>query len=227
VYSSIAIISALLSRVVLGRELNYSQWIAVVVVSFGLSISVAGVNTPSTNTQLLGIFVTLLSTTIYSCNYVFIEKTLATNINGQSLQYTAGCLSVCLCSLYVFIFTAPNWDTLLTMNIQQANGGRGGNLTIILSSYAMISLSALGHSWAFYKLLVEVGCVSTGLLQSLRAVVVFFVSSALFCSVQEIQCLTPAKVLSSLIVVSGTIFYSSIEPTKLPQKDEKHEIEVV
>ena len=44
IYASIVIFNALLSRLLLGRRLNSGQWLAIVVVTAGLALSVIGMN---------------------------------------------------------------------------------------------------------------------------------------------------------------------------------------
>ena len=49
--------------------------------------------------------------------------------------------------------------------------------------------------------------VSTGMLQSIRAVLVFGASALLFCDNDEAQCFTPAKGVATVVVAAGVVGY--------------------
>lgn len=49
------------------------------------------------------------------------------------------------------------------------------------------------------------GAVTTGIMQSLRAVCVFAISSVLYCSHQESQCFDTRRGIATLIVVRASI----------------------
>ena len=51
--------------------------------------------------------------------------------------------------------------------------------------------------------------VSTGLVQSLRAVLVFACSATFFCGNDVAQCFTPAKGLATLVVTAGVAAYAA------------------
>lgn len=73
---------------------------------------------------------------------------------------------------------------------------------------AAYTLSQLAHGLTYFMLLGASGAVTTGIMQSLRAVCVFVISSLLYCSQQESQCFDTKRGVATLIVVSGVMFYS-------------------
>lgn len=80
------------------------------------------------------------------------------------------------------------------------------------------TISQLAHGLTYFMLLGESGAVTTGIMQSLRAVCVFVISSLLYCSRQESQCFDTKRGVATLIVVSGVMFYSWAKgQTKAPQ----------
>lgn len=78
--------------------------------------------------------------------------------------------------------------------------------------------SAFFHSYAYYRLLSKVGSISTGLLQSIRAVSVFLASHYFFCGSHSEQCMNKQKILSTIIVFVGVTGYS-LTTKPLPQEN--------
>lgn len=70
------------------------------------------------------------------------------------------------------------------------------------------TVSQLAHGLTYFMMLGSSGAVTTGIMQSLRAVCVFAISSLLYCSHQESQCFDTRRGVATLIVVSGVMFYS-------------------
>jgi len=73
-------------------------------------------------------------------------------------------------------------------------------------------LSSFLHSWSFFYLMCNEGAVNTGILQALRAVMVFITSAILYCDEQESQCYTKFKFMSTCIVVFGVYCYAKVSP---------------
>lgn len=70
------------------------------------------------------------------------------------------------------------------------------------------TLSQLAHGLTYFLMLGSSGAVTTGIMQSLRAVCVFAISSVLYCGHQESQCFDTRRGVATLLVVSGVLFYS-------------------
>jgi len=103
-----------------------------------------------------------------------------------------GCYCCFLCTIYLFSYTLPNWQTLVTQSMN-AHAADVGN---VLGAYAMLVLASLVHNVSYFKLIGSAGSISTGILQSLRTVSMFVASSVFFCHIDTLQCITPAKTLS-------------------------------
>ena len=108
----------------------------------------------------------------------------------------------------------PAWDTRVEGSVRAAghsmNGVVFGWITLIASNLVHAVSSRVARARAcgsesvtraclpacvfvqatYFALMGSLGAVSTGLLQCMRAVVVFMISSVLFCSRQESQCFT-------------------------------------
>lgn len=122
----------------------------------------------------------------------------------RSLCVRVGTSCIGILSVYMVLYTIPRWNELVSDNIK----ARGGNLHVIFFSFVWLVISQLAHALTYFMLLGSVGAISTGILQSLRAILVFAFSSLLFCEVQESQCYTLKRGLATLVVVAGVIYYS-------------------
>lgn len=79
---------------------------------------------------------------------------------------------------------------------------------LILAGLVFVGLSQLLHTLTYFQLLRDKGAVATGLLQSLRACLVFALSAALYCRTQASQCYTVYRGFSTLLVACGIFYYS-------------------
>lgn len=75
------------------------------------------------------------------------------------------------------------------------------HLQNILTALVGYTLSQLAHGLTYFLMLSSSGAVTTGIMQSLRAVCVFAISSVLYCSHQESQCFDTRRGIATLIVV--------------------------
>lgn len=224
VYSSVVLFTALLCRIFLGRSPQPKQWIALFMITLGLAISavggvasisspgapVAAGNAPVEDTSkatLLGMFLTLISAIFYASSYVTVEYNLqdsADPLSERDIQAYAGLYGLLIIVVYTLAHTVPNWSTLVVENVAKKNG----SLMLVFLAYATLALSSFLHSVSYYKLVRTVGAVSTGVLQSLRAVSVFGLSSLIFCGQHAEQCVTTPKIISMGVVAVGLYAYS-------------------
>eukprot|EP01084_Bolivina_argentea_P161347 280894_1 len=214
VYSSTLIITAIFRHFLIPqKQMTMQQWIACLIVSFGLFIVALGgqnnekTETFSGNTILLPLFGTIL----HALGYVMAEILLESNnaniiINPNEMCYKMGFYSFLFVSLYITIYVLPNFNELFFDEINKKNG----SLKIVIIGYFCYILTTFSHSWSYFKLIKLSGAVSTGINQSLRAVFVFIISAIFFCHLQESQCFNIFKLLSLIIVIVGVALYSHI-----------------
>jgi drug/metabolite transporter (DMT)-like permease len=122
----------------------------------------------------------------------------------QELCLKIGTACVAIVALYQAFFVLPVWHELVTKPIEEAHGSTRRILVALLA----YTLSQLAHGLTYFLLLGSSGAVTTGIMQSLRAVGVFVISSMLYCRLQESQCFDTKRGVSTLIVVCGVLFYS-------------------
>jgi len=93
--------------------------------------------------------------------------------SGSFIQTYTGMTGLGLVLMYVIFYTIPNWEHLVSVHVREAHG----SVIVIVVAYFGMMLSSFLHSWSYYKLVKQTGSVSTGILQSLRAIFVFLLSS--------------------------------------------------
>lgn len=137
------------------------------------------------------------------------------NISPRDICIRVGSYYTLAIMIYILIYTVPNFKILVYDKVIQSNG----KLSMILFVYILTVISQTIHGFAFFSCLGNVGAVSTGTVSGLRAIIVFFLSSYLFCSYkiflyfinlyrrQASQCLTIYKEISSFMVLSGVGYY--------------------
>jgi len=229
IYASIVIWIALMSKWFLKKQLSAHQWTAVIITSFGVSLSAIGsVSSPGglSVVRLLGILVTLMSTFTYGSNYIISEQVLSSPSppSGGTVQVYTGLTGFGLVFAYIFFYTIPNWEILVSVHVKESHG----SVFIIIFTYMGLVLSAFLHSWSYYKLVKQTGSVSTGILQSLRAIFVFILSSLFYCNNHPEQCLNRPKIASVFVVVFGVLYFTFLQRTELSSKSNlKNKIEIV
>jgi hypothetical protein len=146
------------------------------------------------------------------------EKIITTNkeISAETICGAVGACSTLLSGLYIMIYTIPNWTALVSEKIQRTRDLAAVEKSpfvvasngAIIFCFVALTMSSFVHSFTYFRLLEGVGAISTGVLQSLRAVLVFLMSAIWFCDFDSTQCFNIAKGLSTLAVAAGVLLYS-------------------
>ncbi|KAF9426937.1 hypothetical protein BGZ76_002534 [Entomortierella beljakovae] len=221
IYSSIVIWCAILTRIFLGRKLNGIQWIAIFGVTLGLAVSAIGTvqeDSPDGTVQTwleksFGALITLGATFLYACVYVLSDKVLSTTrpkpIPEKVCSMVGGYASL-LTFIYLCVHTFPNWHTEVTEVVQSRNGNTLG----IVIMFPLVTISSMLHSLNYYVLLSRINNIAVGIMQSLRAVLVFVMSHYLFCGVSSTQCFNQWKFISAVVVIGCVTLFSFNSPPK-------------
>ncbi|KAF9953440.1 hypothetical protein BGZ72_005414 [Mortierella alpina] len=224
IYSSIVIWCAILTRIFLSRKLNNVQWVAIVGVTCGLAISAVGTvqeASPDGPVQTwleksFGALITLGATFLYACVYVLSDKVLSTfkpKPIPEKVCSMVGAYASLLTFIYLCVHTFPNWQT----EVLDVVAAHQGSWTTIIIVYPLLTISSLLHSLNYYVLLSRINNIAVGILQSLRAVLVFVMSHYLFCSVSATQCFNQWKFVSAIVVIGCvTLFSFNSTPTTAP-----------
>ncbi|KAH9095051.1 putative TPT domain-containing protein [Aphanomyces euteiches] len=173
-------------------------------------------------TVLMGCLNTVIAAAFYGGNYGLIKYHVTTTRTTRALLKDGHCL--CFAHLDLSnVLVLPQWTHVITEPVIKAQG----NPMHILGALGLYTLSQLAHGLTYFMMLGSCGAVTTGIMQSLRAVCVFGLSSVLYCSRQESQCFDAKRGIATLFVVSGVLFYSwakgqtkirkPIDASKLPK----------
>ncbi|CAO3687998.1 unnamed protein product [Umbelopsis vinacea] len=188
IYSSVVIWCAILSYFTMGRTLTTVQWIAIVGTSIGLAISAMGNTSPKGD----------------SCVYVFSDHILSQQVPGPSpirvCSYVGAYCSV-LSILWILGYTLPRFDELIHVNPEVS-------MQSVFGMYGLLILASATHAWNYYELISRTGNVATGILQGLRAILVFGLSHFWYCSSDAAQCFTVWKGWGSLMVVGCVLMFT-------------------
>ncbi|CAG8755445.1 5929_t:CDS:2, partial [Acaulospora morrowiae] len=225
IYSSVVVWCAVLSFLFLGRKLSLLQSLSIIGVFFGLALSALGVSQdsdheappPATSTgpallhsfnmssTMFGMLLTSIATFGYACVYVVTDQlvsirtpnTLPLNPEKACFLVGSGCTGLSL--MYITLYTIPNWDKLVTQ--EMAKKVPHASDFIIVLTYLVLIVASFVHNFAYYWLMKRLGNVSTGLLNSIRAIVVFGLSHILFCGIDSGQCFNVWKGWSTIVVI--------------------------
>ena len=74
--------------------------------------------------------------------------------------------------------------------------------------YIVLVASSYFHNDSYFEMVSSIGAVQTGLLNAIRAVLVFGLSNLAFCSRDSHQCYSAAKGIATLLVVTGILLFS-------------------
>lgn len=209
IYSSVVVFTAILSRIFLKKKLTPKQWMSLIVITSGLSLSAIGKSGGASGIMgTIGIAMTVFGTICYAIVYVLNERLLKDPNGPTPTQHSVwvGTCSATIIFFYILFFVWPTLD----MKKSMANAPLYPNSPIfaVVLAYVSLVFSHFLHSYLYFVLLGKSGAVTTGVIQSIRAISVFFLSSALYCSDDASQCLTSPKVASCLVVVMGILLYS-------------------
>lgn len=224
VFSGATVFTAILSTFFLRKRLTACQWLAVAVITFGLLLTAEQVaHMPvdaGTSSLISGLMFVLVSCLFYSTNYVIAEHLLDAQRmpeshytdgsvlpppSGLDLSLYTGGSCLALFVAYILAHTVPRWDALVTSSIARHHGNR----LLIGEHYACLTVASFFHAVSHYDVVATVGAVAVGVLNALRAVSVFAVSSWLFCAWQASQCYSPRKGTATALVIAGAVAYSA------------------
>lgn len=165
-----------------------------------------------------GALVTLGATFLYACVYVLSDKVLSTfkpKPIPEKVCSMVGSYASLLTFLYLCFHTFPNWQTEVMDVVQDHHGSWVG----IILVYPVVTISSMLHSLNYYVLIARINSVAVGIMQSLRAVLVFVMSHYLFCSVSTTQCFNEWKFFSAIVVI-GCVTLFSVSSTPAPSSTE-------
>lgn len=208
IYSSVTIWTAIFSRIFLSRYLSSTQWIGVFVVFFGLGIT--STNSVSVGPEVFfGAILVLFGSAIHALTYVLSEALM---VQGERLTIQMNCAfqGAVACLLYFswqMIYTRTHFHDLILVPMQESGTEIKKALCVMFS----LSVTNLVHALSFFYTLKNFpgGSTSAGVMKGLQAVLVFILTSLIYC--QSIggkeMCFSTMNFLSLLVVITGVFIF--------------------
>lgn len=224
-FSSVAVFSALYSRVFLKTYISSVQWLGIIIVTGGLVISPLSSATTGAS-PVTGILLTLLGAQFYAVSYIVNEiiSRIPGNKGSKEICKRVGIINTAICCLVICVDTLPNRNTLIFEPIAKKNA----TITRVFQATLVYIVSHIVHSYALYSVQGSLGAIWTGLLQCIRACVVFVSSHYLYCSTDPNQCLTTSKIASTVLVCVGILVFTTgkqkVERVLLPSAPSMEEL---
>ncbi|RKP02768.1 hypothetical protein CXG81DRAFT_24556 [Caulochytrium protostelioides] len=162
---------------------------------------------PSGTTQL-GIAITLLGTAIYASVYNLNEYLMTRGPSLTTPRRQCRLVGLYASGMLIALMVCFSVPSLAALPLSDPT---------VLLLYAMLVLSALGHNLTYFQLLEHTGGVATGILQALRAVLVFGMSHGAFCHRDAAQCFTPSKGAATVLVVCGVLGFAFSKAAAQPK----------
>ncbi|KAI8348873.1 hypothetical protein BD560DRAFT_410515 [Blakeslea trispora] len=193
IHSSVVIWCAILTWICMKKSLSRLQWVAIFATSFGLGLSsidnfsaenVLDKDPSSISALGQGTLITLASTFMSACIYVYSD----TVISKQKVQplparvcYWIGFYTSIFSWIWMAVYTLPRFDVIIQLDTTTNN-------TQVMAIYMLVIFSNAFHAWSYYELIESTGNVATGVLQGIRAIVVYGLSHVLYCKEDHAQC---------------------------------------
>lgn len=210
IYSSVAVWTAVFSRVLLKRRLTTYQWIGVFVVSVGLAVT--GFDSVSMGQQIWsGSCLITVGSMMNALTYVLSESIL-TNKGTETLSVQVNCAVQSSVGYFVLlvwqiVYTRPRFNALIQIPMQQVN------TTTLQAACILIAFAVANfiHYMTFFYTLKHFrgGATSAGVMKALQAVLVFVVTSVAYCGrVGGVEmCFSTVKLASLVVVVGGVVLF--------------------
>ena len=222
IYSSVTIWTAIFSQLLLGRRMNLWQWINVVTVFAGLTITA----TDSVNTGdnvLVGTWLVILGSGMHGLTYVMSEAVMTVTEEKLTVlqnNFVQTSVAASLFLTWQLTYTFPHFNELI-VTPSQAAGTTAWYALIILSGFG---ISNVIHSMTFFHTLRHFpgGATSAGVMKGMQAVLVFVFTNFSYCGRVggSEMCFSTAKFLSLITVCGGVLGYgyaTKVSQSKLDQ----------
>ena len=219
VYSSVTVWTAVFSHVLLKRTMNLFQWMSVLLVFIGLTLTATD-SARMGGDVWHGLILVGMGSLLHAMTYVLLEGIMTVEDDPLTIAQNCalqGLVAASCFLLWQLIYTLPRWDELIGEPMHHAGTPVGTALGILF----LFALTNLVHALTFLHTLCHVtgGATSAGILKGLQAVLVSVATHFLFCHRPGIVggeelCFTRGKFLSLMTVTSGVTLYGMATAAK-------------
>lgn len=209
IYSSVTVWTAVFSRCLLNQALSTWQWIGVATVFGGLAIT--GFDTVSMGQEVFhGSCLVTVGSIMHALTYVMSESVMTKGEETLSVQANCAIQGLVSCSallVWQLVYTLPRFDALVLQPMEANHTTAVEALTIFLS----FTVANLVHALSFFHTLKHFwgGSTSAGVMKALQAVLVFVLTSIVFCGRLggAEMCFSHVKFVSLVTVVGGVVVF--------------------
>jgi drug/metabolite transporter (DMT)-like permease len=209
VYSSVTVWTALFSRIFLGRSMSALQWVGILTVFGGLTLTAAD-SLQLGEKVVHGLFLVMFGSAMHALTYVMSEGVMTvgdeklSTLQNCAVQGSVACVTFFLWQIF---YTAPVFAEKILGPMQEA----GTTVWHAIGVLGLFFLANVVHSITFFHTLRNFpgGATSAGVMKGLQAVLVFGVTDFVYCGRTGGQemCFTRAKFMSLITVVGGVILF--------------------
>lgn len=119
-----------------------------------------------------------------ACIYVYADNILSKS-DRQPLPARVCCWMGVYTSLFTWlwisVYTLPQLNDIIHIDVDTST-------TKVFFMYFIVTIANALHSWSYYELIEQTGNVATGILQGLRAILVYSISHVWYCQEDSAQC---------------------------------------
>jgi drug/metabolite transporter (DMT)-like permease len=207
IYSSVTIWTAVFSFFVFQRQLTICQWVGIFVVFSGLCLT-AFQSTALGQNVLHGSILVLLGSSMHALTYVFSEWLMQEDKVSVpancAIQGIVSCFSI---GIWQIIYTSSHLNELILIPMKNANTSWFYASSLLF----LFGLSNFVHALCFFFTLRHFpgGSTSAGVMKGLQAVLVFTMTSIVYCGRigGPEMCFSTFKLYSLIVVSAGIIMF--------------------
>lgn len=163
-----------------------------------------------------------VGSSIHALTYVFNEAVMTRGEEKVSIRVNCSVQGMVACFFYLLwqlLYTQRNFATLIWEPMQHSHTNILGAALLLIS----LSVTNLIHALSYFHTLkyFPMGAVSAGVMKGLQAVLVFVVTSLVFCGRTggSEMCFNHTKLMSLIIVVGGVLLYTKATEREVDESD--------
>jgi drug/metabolite transporter (DMT)-like permease len=209
IYSSVTIWTAVFSQIFLGRIMSCWQWLNVLIVFVGLTLTATDSLTLGKDVAR-GSMMVFVGSAMHALTYVMSEAIMTRGDDKLSVQQNTGIQGSVAAGAFLFwqlFYTLPHLEKKVWEPMQDA----GTAISYAVSLLVLFGLANLVHSITFFHTLLNFpgGATSAGVMKGLQAVLVFVFTHIFYCHKVggSEMCFSSAKMLSLFTVCGGVLGY--------------------
>jgi drug/metabolite transporter (DMT)-like permease len=147
-FSWITVFAALWKKIFLGKDQTCYQWVAIMILTFGLCINSVGSTQAFGDDVLFGLVASTGSAIIYSVYYIFCDilGNLPDAPPPEALAAFDGLSGTVIICIYILVVDGPRWQAW----VLEPMAKEGGDYTTLVLNGSLMAMSYLVHQLGFF-----------------------------------------------------------------------------